>query len=79
MEADKEAMIQSFEITTRCLMERLKDLETPNFEERPTTAQVFGRIHDDDPRDKQGVPGTTVMTLEPDGSSTVEEKKTESS
>ena len=38
MKDEREAMMTSFEISTRVLLERLKELETPNFGERPTTA-----------------------------------------
>lgn len=44
MEEEKEAMITSFEMSTRVLLERIKELETPNFGERPTTAQVYSNI-----------------------------------
>jgi hypothetical protein len=37
----------SFEITSKFMLERIKDLETPNFDERPNTAQVMSRIPDD--------------------------------
>jgi hypothetical protein len=39
-------MIESFRISSDLLLERLKDLESVNFEgERPQTAQVLGRIY----------------------------------
>ena len=38
LEADKEAMTTSFEISARMMIERIKDLETPSFSERPNTA-----------------------------------------
>ena len=38
MEEEKEGMISSFEMSTRVLLDRIKELETPNFGERPTTA-----------------------------------------
>ena len=39
-------MEESFKISTQVMLERLKDLETENFDERPNTAQVMGRIHE---------------------------------
>ncbi len=41
LEADKEAMTTSFEISARMMIERIKDLETPAFSERPNTAQIM--------------------------------------
>ena len=39
-------MEESFKISTQVMLERLKDLESDNFPERPNTAQVMGRIHE---------------------------------
>lgn len=45
LKQDNEVMVESFRISTDLLLERLKDLETDNFQgERPQTAQVLGRI-----------------------------------
>jgi len=38
MEEERESMITSFEITSRVMLERLKDLETQSFGQRPNTA-----------------------------------------
>ena len=43
---EAEVMVESFRISSDMLLERLKDLETDNFNgQRPQTAQVLGRIH----------------------------------
>lgn len=44
---ETEVMVESFRISSDMLLERLKDLESVNFAgERPQTAQVLSRIHE---------------------------------
>ena len=45
MEDERDAMVEGFKISTQIMIERLKDLETANFQQWPDTAQVMGRIN----------------------------------
>lgn len=63
---EQEAMVESFRISTDLLLERLKDLETANFGQRPVTAQVLGNIYGgmDRPKSLGGSREVNVLNLE---------------
>jgi len=52
-------MVTSFEISTSCMLERLKELETANLGERPQTAVVLDRMHNN-------IPGRPEIMNRPD-------------